>query len=112
MTRLYAEAHQDNARRDLQDVRKGRISRIMERVVKAGHDDAEAVERLTGEADDRLDDDGLIGDVLARPVSEIVALICKDLGLDPDWTRLAEEAWARDEIDSGAAGAPFAPLPR
>ncbi|MDB5459102.1 MAG: hypothetical protein JWO72_843, partial [Caulobacteraceae bacterium] len=58
-----------------------------------------------------LDDEDLYGDVLARPFSEVVADICRDLGLDPDWSRLAQEPWARAEIDSGQAGGPLAALP-
>ena len=89
---------------------KCRVSRILARVIAAGHDDEDEIDRLVGEADERLDDDGLIGDVLTRPVSEIVADICRDLGLDPDWTRLAEEAWAKEELGSGEAGWPLAGL--
>ena len=47
------------------------------------------------------------GDVRQRPVGELVALICRDLDLDPDWTRLAEEAWAKEEIASGVPSSPF-----
>ena len=46
--------------------------------------------------------------MLSRPISELIALICQDLGLAPDWPQLAEEAWAKAEIASGAAGAPLA----
>jgi hypothetical protein len=61
---------------------------------------------------ERLDDDDIYGDVIARPVGELVALICRDLGLEPDWARLAEEAWAREEIERGDARSPFANLHR
>ena len=46
---------------------------------------------------------------MSRPIGEIVALICKDLGLEPDWGRLAQEAWAQAEIADGDPGSPFAP---
>ncbi len=35
-------------------------------------------------------------------------MICADLGLSPDWRRLAHEAWAQKEIAGGAPGSPFA----
>lgn len=106
--RADAAAAVDEAHREREELRKVRVSRIVERVMMAGHDDEETVDRLVYEADERLDDDGFLGDVLARPVSEIVAQICKDLGLAPDWTRLAEEAWAIEEMAGGEAGAPLA----
>jgi hypothetical protein len=108
---VAAEAEEDDARLDLEDARKARVERIVTRVIKAQLDDEDAVERLADEASERLDDEDLYGDVLARPFSEIVADICRDLGLDPDWSRLAQEPWAREEIDSGQAGAPLAAPP-
>ena len=62
------------------------------------------------EAGDRLDDIDLYGDLLDRPVSEILARICADIGLPLDWTRLAQEAWAQTEMHGGLAGAPLAAL--
>jgi hypothetical protein len=92
---------------------KARVERIVERIAEADRPgDRDAVHRLVVEAGERLDDDDIYGDLLSRPVGEIVARICRDLGLDPDWTRLAEEAWAIDEIASGAPSSPFASLPR
>jgi hypothetical protein len=60
-----------------------------------------------GEAKERLDNDDIYGLVATRPIGELVAMICEDLGLDPDWDHLAAEAWARAEIASGAEGSPF-----
>src|SRR3569833_311014 len=77
---------------------KYRVERIVERVAReAVGDDAEALDKLMTEAGDRLDDEDLYGQVLDRPVGELVALICRDLDLDPDWARLAQEPWARAE---------------
>ena len=105
-----AVAEADERREDLLDEHKARTVRIVERVARRACDDAEHVERLVGEAAERLDQDDLYGEVLTRPVSELVAAICQDLGLDPDWPRLAREAWAREEISSGAAGSPLMAL--
>jgi hypothetical protein len=90
------------------DQRKAQVERIVERVAKGDRDDADEVERLVDETRERLDQDDIYGDVLSRPVSELVAMICRDLGLGPDWTRLAKEAWARDEMACGEAGWPLA----
>jgi hypothetical protein len=79
-------------------------------VIRAELGDADEAERLAETAWERLDHDDIYGDLTAQPVGEIIARVCRDLGLAPDWSRLAEEAWARDEIDSGAMGSPFLAL--
>jgi hypothetical protein len=87
---------------------KYRVTRIVARIAEAKHrDDEEACERLVMEAAERLDDDDIYDDVLSRPIGELVALICRDLDLEPDWQRLSQEAWARAEIASGTEGSPF-----
>lgn len=93
-----------------EDDAKVRVSRIVRRVIEAEHDDEGGVERLDAEAMDRLDDEDLYGAVLTRPISEMVADICKDLGLHPDWAKLAEECWAQEEMASGEVGEPFLAL--
>ena len=59
------------------------------------------------EARERLDNDDIYGLAASRPLGELVAMICQDLGLKPDWDLLAGEAWAEAEIESGAEGSPF-----
>ncbi|CAN7515814.1 hypothetical protein LJR225_003708 [Phenylobacterium sp. LjRoot225] len=98
------------ARQQLEAARKARVERIVERVIKAELADADEVDRLADEAYERLDDDDIYGDLMARPVSETIARICRDLGLSPDWSRLAEEAWAQAEIDAGVAASPLMAL--
>ena len=66
--------------------------RIVERVAGCERDDLDEVEPLVEETPERLDQDDLNGDTLSRPVSELVAMICKGPGLSPAWPRLAEEA--------------------
>lgn len=91
---------------------KFRVERVFDRVAKAAcAEDEDRIDRLVIEAGERLDDDDLYGDILQKPVGELVALLCRDLGLDPDWTRLAQEAWAQAEIGRGAEGSPFTRAP-
>jgi len=47
----------------------------------------------------RRGSDKALAEILKRPTAEIIALICRELGLPEDWPRLAEEAWAREEAD-------------
>ncbi|CAN7241240.1 hypothetical protein LJR219_000959 [Phenylobacterium sp. LjRoot219] len=100
----------ERERQTLETARKARVERIVERVIRAELSDEDEVDRLAEAAWERLDHDEIYGDLLAQPVGEIIARVCRDLGLSPDWSRLAEEAWAREEIDSGALGSPFLAL--
>jgi len=103
----------DRGRFEVRRERRRKVERIVERVIRAEHDgmDGEA-ERLADEASERLEYDDIYGDLADRPVSEVVAEVCRDLGLSPDWAVLAEEAWARAEVEAGAACAPLAALVR
>jgi hypothetical protein len=87
--------------------KQARAERIVERVAEQGDRDTGEIEALVQEAAERLDEDDLY-DLLARPVSELVALICHDLGLAPDWPHLAQEAWALEEMAGGETGWPLA----
>ena len=62
---------------------------------------------MAREAREWLNDDTLVGD-LNRPYSEIIADICRDLGIEPDWAVLSQEAWARGRVARGRPGAPLA----
>jgi hypothetical protein len=105
------EAERDKQRNDPARARKIRVEGIVARVatIRCGDDD-QALDRLMTEAWDRLEDDDIYGDVMTRPVGELVAVICRDLGLEPDWPSLSQEAWAREEIESGAENSPFVNL--
>ena len=88
---------------------KARVERIVERLA-IDQCDEDTIECVIVEAGERLDDEDLYGDIMTRPVGELVALLCRDLGLEPDWDRLSEEAWAKQEIASGAEASPFRTL--
>ena len=102
---------EEYARSDPAHIRKCRVGQIVNRIAEAEHpDDEEKVDRLIDEADERLDDEDLYGDLMQRPLSELVARLCKDLNLDPDWAELAEELWAVRELESGEPGWPLAAI--
>lgn len=98
---LEAQAGRRAAHRD-------RAVRIVRRVAR-DHCRREPLEvsAIAREAAERLGDDDIYGLVASRPVGELVALLCRDFGLEPDWDALAGEAWAQAEIMSGAEGSPF-----
>ena len=86
---------------------KARVERIVERIAKDRTDDEDELDRLVIEAGERLDDEDLYPDLLERPVGELVASLCKDLELKPDWEKLGREPWAKASpfpLDGGKAG--------
>jgi hypothetical protein len=74
-------------------------------------DDLDTAERLAYEAAEQLKDADIYGDILTRPFSEIIAEICLDLGLSPNWGALSNEQWAQTEIAGGHPGEPLKPPP-
>jgi hypothetical protein len=96
------------ARHEASQARKASIQRIVRRVAEGEGEGAERIEALVEDAAERLDDADVYGDVLTRPMGEIIARICADLGLRPDWEGLAHEAWADAEAATAAPGSPFA----
>ena len=70
------------------DDRRDDVERIV-RIIVDPQVPAEAGERLVKEAAERLDRETLESAILSRPVRELAAMICKDLGLDPDAWPLA-----------------------
>ncbi|HVY32947.1 MAG TPA: hypothetical protein VG960_00875 [Caulobacteraceae bacterium] len=87
---------------------KRRIGRTVARIAWADDQDLNRAQRLGREAVERLEEDELYGDILNRPFSEIIAQICEDMGLEPDWPKLADEAWAKADLNTGVAAAPLA----
>jgi hypothetical protein len=85
-----------------------RVAGIVRRAIEHEHGDAERAERLAAEAAERLEQERY-GDLLTRPIREIVADICKDLGLDPDWNDLFDEISAAEAFARGGAEAAAAP---
>jgi hypothetical protein len=86
--------------------RKATVGHIVRRLANKQHR-PDYTDRIARETRDWLDDENIYGDILAHPISEIVAWICRDLGLSPDWAHLADEAWAEEELQSGAPGFPL-----
>ena len=102
----------DEAQDDPGQIHKQRIARIVRRIANDDRD-GESIDEVLRFAEDlweRLDDDDIWGDVTSRPIGEVVAQICEDLGLSPDWPELSREAWAQEEIQAGDPASPFAPL--
>jgi len=102
---MQALRDQAQAKADRKSAAKASAARILRRAIEDGEGaDAERAERLAVEAAERLGQEDF-SDLLARPFAEIVAAICKDLGLGPDWLQLAEDCHAAEAAFSGKPGA-------
>jgi hypothetical protein len=63
------------------DEQKANVRRAMREAAKDAGLDAGTVERLDGEARERMERDDIYADILSKPFDELVARICEDLGL-------------------------------
>ena len=88
----------------------GREAAIQRAAEQRDRERAEHIERLVGQAGERLDQDDIYKEVASRPVSELIAIICRDIGLDADWPRQAQEAWVQKETAAAGGGSPFGAL--
>ena len=61
---------------------------------------------LHRERSDRIEREDL-EDFSDKPVSEIIAIICADLGITPDWQAWSLEPWALEERRTGVPGSPY-----
>jgi hypothetical protein len=90
---------------DGQDQRETEIDRA---AAERDLEHAEHIERLVGEASGRLERDDIYNLVDTRPVSELIAMIRQDIGLDADWPLQMRDAGLQKDVISAAAGSPFA----
>jgi hypothetical protein len=100
-----AEAERAQARRVRGFMRKIRAGDIAERVL-ANETDGEALVESLGERLQDIDDT----DFADRPMGEIVAAICRDLGVEPDWSLWQDEPWAAEALAAEAPGPPPTPF--
>jgi len=78
---------------DRQDDIRGFVVQAIESEADRRELPEKEVERLTDELDERLEDGGYDEALADGPIAELVARICFDLGLTPDW-RIWDEDWA------------------
>jgi hypothetical protein len=93
---------------DHDEVLKRQLKGVVRRLGEASSMDGEAVERLVREAGERLEEEGFFHDITERPMGEVVALVCEDLGIAPDWALLSDIYWAQLEIKKPPPGSPYA----
>jgi len=88
------------------------IRRAVEDTIEAASDAPEEMDRLKDELAERLREDEVFAERFDWPIGEAVALICQDLGLEPDWDRWVMRGWARGEAQQSPPGSPYATVER
>jgi hypothetical protein len=93
-------------------VRRSNVKKAVEQAIDAEADRAGAAERdvenWLADLDERLADAADDADFMGRPVGELIARICRDLGLTPDWSLWEDEDWAIAEARARPRGSPYA----
>jgi hypothetical protein len=98
----------DDAERTPLSERQVTIDRVVERTLRNARPGKAEFDAQVRELTERLYDIEAPDDLLARPIGATIALICADLGLEPDWDLWADEDWAYDETRAQAKGSPYA----
>ena len=81
------------------------VSAVQDLLAQRGEDDEvlEDVGRMLGE---RLLDVDTV-DTLELPIGRMIARICRDMRLTPDWSRWKHCDWAVEEAETQAEGSPY-----
>ncbi|HWK44213.1 MAG TPA: hypothetical protein VNT30_05820, partial [Stellaceae bacterium] len=95
------------AETDRRHRRKAQVGRIVKQAINAELSGIKAYQ-LERELRERLEDEDVETDIGDHPIGAIIARICWDLGLDPNWRRWAEDHWAVQEARTKAPGSPYA----
>jgi hypothetical protein len=93
------------------DRRRTAIHCVVEETIETEIEGEAAVDSLIADLYERLDEVEGDADFGERPIGEIVARICRDLGVTPDWRRWAGEGWAVEEARAQPPGSPYAGSP-
>ncbi len=94
------------------EMKARKAARLTERKALAKEAVSRQVDRDTPDRDlhrersDRIEREDL-EDFAGKPVSEIIAIICADLGIVPDWQAWSLEPWAMDERRAQVPGSPY-----
>lgn len=104
-----AAGHAEYARRTGEQSRRKAVERVVETVI-AEDDEAEQTDvgNMYSDLYERLDEYEAHFRFSDIPIGELAARICRAMGLNPDWRRFADDAWAIIEAEENPPGSPFA----
>jgi len=98
----------ESARIDEMERREDIIAEVMTGALTADGADRETIDERIHEAFERLSEGEWEYDLLDRPVGALAAQLCRDIGLEPDWSVWADTDWAVEEAATNAPGSPYA----
>jgi hypothetical protein len=87
--------------------RRREVKEIVSHIIETEPGEFDA-EQLFDDLDERLAAGDEDTDFADRPIGELVARICRDLGVEPDWSLFEDEDWAIEEARARPSGSPFA----
>jgi hypothetical protein len=70
------------------------VRELVSEAIAAEVADETLAHEMLGELRERLSERDLFGPLMFRPLREVVAKICDDIGLTPDWSRWEGDGWA------------------
>jgi hypothetical protein len=97
------------AERMAEDALEARVFEVVEATLEASGMDAETLETRVAEISERMHEGEWEYDYVRRPIGAVIATICADLEIDPDWSLWADTDWAVEEARTAATGSPYAP---
>ena len=101
--RTRLEAIRKAAERRRPEIRGYVADAIEADVLEGGGSDYE-IEQLLEDLDERLDEGAYDAALTEAPVAELVARICADFGVTPDWSLWEDQDWAIAHVKAQAAG--------
>ena len=108
---VYEQQLRGEARRKQSEfddlVVQGEVEEIVAQVVEREAGDRGDAEDLVEDAREAVDTNWSDRCYRRKPVGAVVADVCRELGLEVDWSRWEDEDWAAREAEDGAEGSPF-----
>ena len=102
-----AKAAQDAAADAWAEAQTAAVLQVVEQTLEAdGQDDEIIIERLR-ETREYLESGDEDFDIVELPTGLVIAHICKEFGVTPDWSLWADTDWAIEEARDGMRGSPF-----
>jgi len=90
------------------DALEARVFEVVEATLEASGMDAETLEERVAEIAERMREGEWEYDYVERPIGAVIAAICEDLDIKPDWLAWADTDWAIEEAATAAPGSPYA----
>ncbi len=101
-------AVQQQAQADWVEARSEAVLDVIEATLEAKSEDDESILERLDEAREYLERGDEDFDLEGLPTGLVIARICRDMGLEPDWARWAQADWAVEEARDRPRGSPYA----